>query len=75
MNYYIKLWGGCFFIITVIYLLCLYLINTINKETFYSNGINNTLLKTITPAYPPPLINFSDSNNILKKVLPISKIS
>ena len=75
MNYYIKLWGICVFVVTAIYLLCLCLIKKNNMGTFENNEVNRTLLKSMTPAYPPPLFNFNDSPNVLKKVIPVNKIS
>lgn len=75
MNYYMKLWGICVFIITLIYIFILCVINKHNIKTFNDNEINRTILKSITPAYPPPLFNYTDSPNVLKKIIPINKIS
>lgn len=72
---YIKIWASAIITITIIYLLLLFLINVNNVQSFEMNNINKTYLKSITPAYPPPMFNFNDSTNVLKTIIPINKIS
>jgi Na+-driven multidrug efflux pump len=75
INKYIKIWLCAFAAVTIIYLLLLFLIKNNNTESSEMNEIGKTYLKSVTPAYPPPMFNFTDSSNVLKKVIPIEKIS
>jgi Na+-driven multidrug efflux pump len=75
INNYIKIWLCAFTAITIIYLLLLFLIKNNNTESSEITEIGRTYLKSVTPAYPPPMFNFTDSTNVLKKVIPVDKIS
>jgi hypothetical protein len=74
-NKYIKIWLICFLIITVVYFLCLFIMKDHNLSTYELNNINRTYLKSVTPAYPPPLFNFGDSPQVLQKVFPVDGLT
>ena len=65
-NYLIKLWCASVFIITCIYFLILNILKSNSINSSHLNEMNRLYLKSITPAYPPPLFNFGDSPNVLK---------
>jgi len=69
--YYVKIWGFAVFIITIIYFILLNIIKNDNIYTDNTNEINRMYIKSITPAYPPPLVNFNDGTNIFKKTISV----
>ena len=55
--YYVKIWGLGILIITLLYLICVYYEYGFFVPSFCDEN-KKKFLKTITPAYPPPLVNF-----------------
>ncbi len=72
--YYIKIWAVALIIVTFVYFLFLYFIKNHNTESFEINELSRLQLKTLTPAHPPPLFNFTDSPNVLRKFTPVNKL-
>lgn len=59
----LKIWCGLILLLTMFYLLYNYLRDDYIMEILRDNKIE--CLKTITPKYPPPLLNFIEPQNVL----------
>jgi len=67
------MWIVAFVVITIVYSLCLCYIRHQNSDSVTINDYGKTYLKSITPV-APPMFNFTDSNNVLKKIVPVDKL-
>lgn len=56
--YYVKLWAKIIVVLTILYLVCSYIIN--NDMYPYNPHKRREFLRMNTPSHPPPLINFMD---------------
>jgi hypothetical protein len=75
INKYFLMWGYAIIAITVIYLLLLFCVNDSNTDSYEITNTGKQYLKSITPAYPPPMFNYMDSSNVLRKVIPMDRLS
>jgi len=72
--YYIKIFTATIVVITVFYFIMLWVIEVRNRENIGYNEFTRSYLKGVTPAYPPPLINFTDSPYVLRKIIPVDQV-
>lgn len=59
----LKLWCGLILLVTLLYLLYNYLRDDYIMEILRDHKVE--CLKTITPNYPPPLLNFVEPQNVI----------
>lgn len=59
----LKLWCGLILLVTVLYFLYNYLRDDYIMEILRDHKVE--CLKTITPNYPPPLLNFVEPQNVI----------
>ncbi|ATZ80448.1 hypothetical protein BMW23_0394 [Bodo saltans virus] len=75
INKYFLIWGYAIIAITVVYIFLLCFIKNNNTDSYEVTQMGKQYLKSITPAYPPPMFNYMDSADVLRKIIPVDRIS
>ena len=70
---YIKYGTFAVFVITLIYIICIYYEYGFFTPSFFDNN-KKEYLRSITHAYPPPLVNFMDPPNVFNQKYNIDEI-